>query len=91
MNMIKATAASLLLVGSVAFANDTANKAEHTTDVSKNPITGTVTKTDEVKKEIKNADGSKGELKIKKKTKEYKDGTVKHSTDATSDTKEVHH
>lgn len=82
MNKFTVVAASLLFVGSIALANDTKHEVEHTTDTSKNPITGTETTTDKYDKEVKMADGSKGKVHVKKKTKKYKDGTVKKSVDA---------
>lgn len=82
MKKFTAVAASLLFVGSIAMANDTKNNVEHTTDTSKNPITGTETTTDKYQKDVKMADGSTAKVNIKKKTKKYKDGSVKKTTDA---------
>jgi len=69
MKKFTALAASLMFVGSVALADDTKNNVEHTTDTSKNPITGTETTTDKYQKEVRMADGSKAKVNVKKKTK----------------------
>lgn len=81
MKNLLTAALSILFVGSVAMASDSERKVESSKDVSKNPITGTVTTTQEYEKDVKMADGSKGQVKVKKKTKNYKDGSVKTSTE----------
>ena len=86
MNILKATTLGLFFVSSLAFANDTQNKVDHKTEVSKNPITGTETTTKKYSKKIKAEDGSEGEVNIKEKTKRYKDGSVKKTTDAEAET-----
>ena len=69
-----------VLVGSVGFAADAENKAEVTSDTSKNPITGTVTTTKKTKMKKKGAHGG-AELEKTEKTKTHKDGEVEHSVD----------
>lgn len=90
MKLMKATTAALFFVSSLAFANDTQHKEDHKTDVSKNPITGTETTTKKYSKKVKNQDGSQGEVNVKEKTKKYKDGTVKKTTDAEAETESAH-
>ena len=86
MNIAKTMIAGLFLVSTMAFAADAEHKVDETKDVSKNPITGTVTTTKKYSKKVKNEDGEEGHVKIKEKTKQYKDGTVKKSTDAEAET-----
>ena len=86
MNISRAIIAGLFVVSTSAFADDTQHKVDQKTDTSKNPITGTVTKTKKYSKKVKNQDGSEGEVQVKEKTKEYKDGTVKKTTDAEAET-----
>ncbi len=69
-----------LLISSVGFAADAENKAETTTDTSKNPITGTVTTTKKTKAKKKGAAGA-AEMETTEKTKVHKDGEVEHSVD----------
>ena len=67
--------AAALMVGSLAHAADGENKAEATTDTSKNPITGTVTTTKKSSKHVKGMHG-KGDVKVTEKTSVHKDGQV---------------
>ncbi len=76
--------AAALMVGSLAHAADAENKAEATTDTSKNPITGTVTTTKKHSHKIKGANGD-GKVEVTEKTKVHKDGKVEKS--ATVDAK----
>lgn len=85
MKKLTAMAASLLFIGSMALAEDTKHNVEHTTDTSKNPITGTETTTDKYTKEVKTAHGTKEKVNVKKKTKKYKDGSMKQSTETESE------
>ncbi|RYZ66075.1 MAG: hypothetical protein EOP05_19665 [Proteobacteria bacterium] len=75
-----AIALSALFVGSVGFAADAENKAETTTDVSKNPITGTVTTTKKTAAKKKGAHG-KASMETTEKTKVHKDGEVEKSVE----------
>lgn len=72
--------AALALPMSAAFGNDAENKSEQTTDVSKNPLTGTKKTTKKYKKKTKSAKGEK-EVDVKEVTKEKKDGSVETSTE----------
>ncbi len=73
--------------GSLSLAHDekATAKKDVTVDKSTNPITGTKTVTQTTEKKLKNADGTEANMKITKKTKMHKDGTVKKSTDAKLD------
>ena len=75
--------AALLMVGSLAHAADAENKAEATTDTSKNPITGTVTTTKKYTKKMKGAHGE-AKAEVTEKTKTHKNGKVEKTekTDA---------
>ncbi len=80
--------AAVLLAGSMAVAADVENAASQTVNTSKNPITGSVTKTKKTKKNMKNGKGD-ASVEVTEKTTTTKDGTVKTSTevDATSEKK----
>ena len=65
---------------SPVFAADAENKSATTVDHSKNPITGTETTTKTTKAK-KKGDHAEGEMKIKEKTKVYKDGKVEKSNE----------
>ncbi len=73
-----------LLAASISFAADTEKKAEITTDTSKNPITGTVTKTKKSSSKDKSGHGEK-KTEMTEKTKMHTDGT----TEATTETKKT--
>ena len=79
--------AALLMVGSLAHAADAEHKAEATTDVSKNPITGTVTTTKKSSKKVKGAHGG-AKMDVTEKTKVHTDGTVEKSTDVDANSKQ---
>lgn len=83
--------AAAMMVGALAHAADAENKAEATTDVSKNPITGTVTTTKKSSKKVKGAHGD-AKVEVTEKTKVHKDGTVEKSSevDATSKQEPTH-
>jgi hypothetical protein len=72
--------ASLMFVGSASFAADAENKAETTTDHSKNPITGSETTTKKTKKKMK-GDHASSEMTTKEKTKTDSDGAKKTTTE----------
>ena len=82
--------AALMMVGSMAYAADAENKAETTTDTSKNPITGTVTTTKKTSKKMKGAHGE-AEAKVTEKTKVHKDGKVEHSEKVDASTEHEAH
>lgn len=79
---------AVLLAGSLAVAADVENNGSQTVDTSKNPITGSVTKTKKTKKNMKNGKGD-ASVEVTEKTTTMKDGSVKTSTevDATSEKK----
>jgi hypothetical protein len=84
---MKKTVLALVLaafVAPMAFADDSADKAENTVDTSKNPITGTVTTTKKSKRSAKRGK-SHAKLDVTEKTKEKKNGEVEHSVDVDSD------
>ena len=68
------------------FAADKENKAETSTDTSKNPITGTETTTTKSEKKMK-GEHSKAETSTKKTHKKYKDGGEKTTTETTTESK----
>ncbi|MBC7743103.1 MAG: hypothetical protein H7061_12960 [Bdellovibrionaceae bacterium] len=74
--------AAALLTGSMAFS-EVENK--DTTDVSKNPITGTK-KTVKKHKKVSKSDGVEHSEKATETTKEYKDGNVKKTTETKTTT-----
>lgn len=82
--------AAALMVGSLAHAADAENKAEATTDVSKNPITGTVTTTKKSSHKMKGAHGE-GKVEVTEKTKVHKDGKVEKSADVSAKSSEEAH
>lgn len=75
-----AIALSTLMIASVGFAADAENKAETTTDTSKNPITGTVTTTKKTSAKKKGAHG-KASMEKTEKTKVHTDGEVEKSVE----------
>lgn len=79
-----------LLAGSLALAVDQENK--ETTDVSKNPITGTKTVTKKSKSKMKKADGHSHDVEVTEKTKMKKDGEVtkKVEVDASAEDSNKH-
>lgn len=92
MNKMLMALAALMMVGSLAHAADAENKAEATTDTSKNPITGTVTTTKKFNKKVKGAHGE-AEAQVTEKTKVHKDGKVEKSekVDASASEEPAHH
>lgn len=82
------TIAALALVGSMALAADTENKAESSTDTSKNPITGSETTTKKSTKKMKHGH-AKSESTTKESATKHKDGAVdtKTTTETTTETK----
>lgn len=72
--------ASTVLASSLALAADEESKQEVKVDHSKNPITGTETTTKTTKKKMKSPH-AEAEMTKKEKTKTYKDGTKKTTTD----------
>ncbi len=78
--------AATVMTGAMAFA-DVENK--ETTDVSKNPITGTTKTVKKHKKMVKGAHGEH-EQTAKETTKEYKDGNVKQTTETKTTTETKH-
>ena len=90
MKKMMMTLASLMLVASLAHAADAENKAEATTDVSKNPITGTVTTTKKHSKKIKGAH-VEAKADVTEKTKVHKDGKVEHTEKVDASSQESAH
>jgi hypothetical protein len=72
-----------LLLGATAFAADVENKT--TADTSKNPVTGTVTKTMEHTEKAGDA-----KAKVTKKTKKHKDGSTETKTEVKTETPATH-
>lgn len=92
MKRIASTALAALLVGSFAIAADNENSEKATSDTSKNPITGTVTKTKKYNKKVKDSAGNDAKVEVTEKTKTHKDGTKKTTVDAEGEqTTEAHH
>jgi isocitrate lyase len=77
-------ALGLVFVSGLAIAADSENSAKETTDVSKNPITGSVTTTKKASRTVKTASG-KRTMDVKKTTKVKKDGTVEESVKVDGD------
>ncbi len=81
---------AVLLAGSLSFAADMENNGSQTVDTSKNPITGTVTKTTKTKKNVKNKKGD-ASVEVTQKTTTMKDGSVKTSTEVDAASSEKKH
>ncbi len=81
MKTILGAGIAALFLGLPVTANENSSSAESSADTSRNPVTGTVTRTRKYKKAVKSADGSKEEVDVKKKTKVFDDGTVEKSVE----------
>jgi hypothetical protein len=90
MKKILSLVVGAMIVGSFAFAADSEKSASDTTDTSKNPITGTITKTTKMKRKVKAKHGASHEAEVtdtvKTKTNGATEETVK-ATDSTAPTK----
>ena len=90
MKRITSTVLAAMLVGSFAMAADAENSEKATTDTSKNPITGTVTKTKKYNKKMKDASGNEGKVEVTEKTKTHTDGSKKTTVEAEGETHSGH-
>ena len=88
MKKIMMVAMGALLVGSVSMAADAEHSEKSTTDVSKNPLTGTQTTTKKFKKKAKNQSGSGHDVEVTEKTSVKTDGTVEKKVDVNADSTE---
>jgi hypothetical protein len=88
MNKVMMIVAAGLLTATLAYAE---GENKDTTDVSKNPITGTKKTTKKHKKSMKDAAGTEHEESSKQVTKEYKDGGVKQTTETKTETDPAKH
>lgn len=87
MKLISSLVLVSCLVGSLALAADSENSGSSTTDTSKNPVTGTVMKTQKVKRKVKNKDGAASQVEVTDTTKTKKNGEVKEDVKVDSDAK----
>jgi ABC-type uncharacterized transport system YnjBCD substrate-binding protein len=90
MKKMMMTLAALMMVGSLAHAADAENKAEATTDTSKNPITGTVTTTKKHSRKMKGAHGE-AKAEVTEKTKVHKNGKVEKTEKVDASSEEAAH
>ncbi len=84
---MKLTILALVLaafVAPMAFADDSANKAETTVDTSKNPLTGSVTTTKKHTHTVKHGK-AQAKLEVTEKTKHKKNGVTEKSVDVHTD------
>ena len=86
MKKIVVSAIGAMLVGSLAMAADAEKSNSHTTDVSKNPITGTKTTTKKSKSMKKGAGGMNHEAVVTETTKQKTDGTVTKEVEVDAET-----
>ncbi len=87
MKSVLVLAMAFLICGSFAHAADTENSGSATTDTSKNPLTGTVTKTTKHKSKVKHKNGKKSEVEVTDKVKTKKNGEVEETIKADGDSK----
>ena len=87
MKSFKALILVSFLMGSVSMAADAEKSASETSDVSKNPLTGTVTQTKKSKHKVKNKDGRASEVEVTDKVKTKKNGEVQKNVKVESDAK----
>ncbi len=78
--------AGLMVVSSMAFAADAENKEDTKMNEHTNPITGTKTVKKTHKHMANDEKGQSAEMTVTETTKTKKDGTVKKTVEATSDT-----
>ncbi len=73
-----------LFAGSLALATETVKENKQETEVSKNPITGTVVETTTSEQLVETPAGKK-KVEVKKKKKTHTDGKVTESTELDSE------
>ena len=84
------TLVAAMTLSSMVMAADAENKAQGTTDTSKNPITGTKTVTKKYKHKMKDGKGDSSEVAVKETTKTKTDGTVTKDTKIEAEKTEKH-